>query len=487
MNVRKSNYLCSCVCFYQRNMLSLLSLLLLLSVACPASLGVATHARIYSDTSDNLHIESSASDQDVVLGNVSINSMTSTIHALTSENTRMLAVNSNLAATASVLAASLDVLEYEYSSQQIVLQQLSQTLASLSASECPARLTTCAISQSAQILALQYHSFASFTSDNKWYLAAQRNESSTLFVWNCTRSSFSRIQSIEAPQLVSAGTVTSFSFDGQQYVLFSFRQSNASLPSVPRFFKFNATQQLLVAVQGIPDLATFGSATMDIGGIFYIFVSSFSAPTSNNLSQLLRYDSNTQSFVNVQNLTLTAALIPDSFNIDATAYLAIPSHSSNQSNNAVSHIYKFDEKVFVEFQGIQTVGCTHIKHVHWRSQHYLLVAQYEGGFIDVYVYNQSQHIFVNHTGSTRVFTSRPLAVDTVVINNELYIAVGTYLYGNGNVVNVYKWTEDTTQFVLYQQLHVSPWWCVPLFTRVGVDVYLAVSDHIFKWCFDKFV
>jgi hypothetical protein len=353
--------------------------------------------------------------------------------------------------------------------------------------------SVCLISQSPQVLAKSFLSFATFASvDETVYLIAEQRDQSVLYKYD-GNGTFLTFQTLWSPATANFyDKVHAFKVDSVQYVALPFYHDSTTHNYRCELFIFNETMKRLVSSQNISTFGVMGvSAIIAQNGVTYLAVSNYlnqAASSFINPSYIMRYNNATKLFEHFQNITTHGAQPPEFYKFGSDTFLAIPNYYNGTTNLLNSFIYKLDvtSGTFSLNQSIPTNGARHMKPWTRNSLQYLSAVNWKGGYTDIFVFNSVQGQFVNVTSGSRLslLPSYPNGVDVIDIAGSAYMAVAPY---SGTEGRIYKWNDALTRFEQTQQITIFSGWYCPHFFSIGTDTFLALAELIYKFCGGQFV
>jgi hypothetical protein len=345
--------------------------------------------------------------------------------------------------------------------------------------------SACAISQSPQYLTHTFSSFASFISaDGTVYLVAGQDTQSILYKYDGYGDFVSHQTLSSAPDM---GKVHAFTVGATQYVALPYYSDGTTLDYMCELFIFNESSFLLTSAQNISTMGVRGvSAVSAQNGETYLAVSNSrnQAGIHNIDSYIMRYNSTTQSFDHFQNITTHGACPPEFFLLGGETFLVIPNNYNGLTSTLGSDIYKLDaaSAVFFLNQTIVTFNVRLIRAWTYNSLQLLFVANSARNFVDVYVFNATQSMFV--LSGDRLYSQSCGGADVMDIADSMYVAVSSL--GDPSA-SIYTLNDTTPSFAQTQQLTLTSGWFIPHIFTAGADTLLALADHVYKFCDGKFV
>jgi hypothetical protein len=454
------------------------------------------------------------SGRDVFLANVSVLNTTARISELQSKALALSQSRDSLSLAVSALAEHNHLLANslsELESQQSAMQQLLSTLniqqpangnsatTTTVASTGSAQTTTtsapastsitsvCPYSQLPQVLPKSYESFATFKSLNgTLFLVAVANSESSLFHWSGdANSSFTLHQTMVTA--VDTTKLAAFEALTQNYVVLPYAYDASSFLKYCEVFVFDDATFRLTSWQNISSHSTSGvaAATARTGETFLVISNQYNQTSGSHLAQsyVMKLNSSSGLFYHHQNITTTGALVPSLFEMGSDLLLVIPNNYNDSlaSYSPDSPIFKFDvvSGYFVTNGTIITTAANYF--LPWlRNRQNYLTALSSLGYVDVLAFKASGGVFVNVTTGRRLAVYGPIGADVTVITGNVFLAVSPGAY-------VFKWDDVNGYFVQTQHI-VTPFvWGFPHFFTIGVDVFLALGNNIFKFCGGQFV
>jgi hypothetical protein len=408
------------------------------------------------------------------------------VSSLKAQNSLMTAQNIAMASLNSAMAADISTLKVQNSAlaaSNAQFAMISDTLKKVASwfSSCASALYY------PQSLAGAFESFATFSSaDGTVFMIAEQEIQSMLYKSD-EYGSFVSYQTLWSAD--DASRVHAFNVGSAQYVALPFNWDGTTRDYRCELFVFNESTKLLVSVQNISTMGVSGvSAITAQSGVTYLAVAnSVNDPGSRNIpSYIMRFNNATKLFEHFQNITTHGANPPEFFQFGTDTFLAIPNNNDGSSFLQNSVIYKLNPSsgTFSLNQSIPTNGCRHMKPWTRNSQLYLsVVNQATASYIDTLVFDSMQGQFVNILNGSRLYSINTNGADVIDIANETYMAVSP----SSTYALIYKWSDAHARFDQIQSLPATSGYFYPRFFTVGNNTYLALADHIYKFCDTQFV
>jgi hypothetical protein len=279
--------------------------------------------------------------------------------------------------------------------------------------------------------------------------------------------------------------------EDMQFVALPFFGQSGSNSYRCELFMFNATLRQLVSMQNISTNGVTGASSVRAGS--YTFLAVSNAYDSNTqspvtLSYVMRYNSQTRQFYPWQQLTTRSAQTPEFFTINADVYLAVPmAYDGTYAIDSMIYKLSFETLKFEDFQLIPTIGGHHVKPWISNGYSYLSVVNHDGGFVDIYRFDDVAQQFSNVTSGQRLLLDSAKACDVTTIDGSTYMVVSVW-QGLNAVSELYRWDSIASKFFLVQDIPVdASVWAFPSFVKIGGDTYLLLTNKMFKWCNNRFI
>jgi hypothetical protein len=439
---------------------------------------------VHVSLSGDIFINATVLAADVVIANISVTSLQSQLQSLSSEH-------SSLSTSVAIFHEAIQNISRDNSVLQQHVNGLSAENSRLNKFQSDMiampwkYVSTCALGSHPYYFARENIGYTSFVREGTQYLFFVSVEECFLFRYDDRYFSFVDVAAQSIPAKSKTFKPHAFSISDVQYIAVPYYFDGSSFLVSCEIFQFSDATMRLQSVQRIITSAATGVTVVSTGvDVFMIVTNEFewSTLSYSTSSYVLRYDNG--EFRHWQNLTTSSAQTPEKFYIGRDVYLAIPFMQGEGSFQLDSVIYKLNlaTLMFQPLQNMSTNGATCMKHWSYKSDNFLAVVNIIGMYTDIFKYDRSQDRFVL-LPLARISSSSPIGSDVTVINGQLFMALSP----NGYDLRILAWDEHSQVFKAWQDIAISSNGAYPLFLSVGVDTYLAVSNFLFKFCFDRFM
>jgi len=249
---------------------------------------------------------------------------------------------------------------------------------------------------------------------------------------------------------------TIFKWAGNKFEVFqNFTTENARKWE---FFTIGTEQFLAVAIQGLKEV------------------------NAEAQSKIYRWKEEDKKFVKHQLLTTFAAKCFKSFKIDGRTYLAVANYRKKNSHQAISWVYRWedDERAFIKYQSIQTVGAYDIEFFKLSSnEYYLAIANSYNGVttkLDSVLYKWDSSLFVP---IQYIPTTGATDIEYFKVEGVNFIAIANYydheVKSNKVTSTVYRYRKQKKLFEKFQEIPTFGALDFEFF-NIGKESYLLAAN-----------
>jgi hypothetical protein len=254
-------------------------------------------------------------------------------------------------------------------------------------------------------------------------------------------------------------------------------QSFLAVAEVPnsQILRFDGSS--FVPFQLVPTVGAVDWEFFTMGNQSYLAVANHrnSATFSQN-SQILRFDSATNTFLPFQSIPTQGAFDWEFFNIAGHSYLAVANHRSDSSWTINSQIFRFNGSTFLPFQSIPSVGAQDWLFFNIAGHNYLALANRYDGNIGLVPVNSQ--IFRFNGSSFVLFQSISIVGgwewEFFTMQGESYLAAANQYDDQLLTSQILRFNGSS--FVVFQSIPTVAAFDWEFF-RIGTQSYLALANR----------